>query len=98
MFFSFTVKAKTEFYTYGHTLSLHDARPICLTFNQGAAHLHIPFAAITAFVDPAVNFALQFQAQADIAPEPHEEAENDAPQGMTEDGSNVVTVDFGKKK
>src|SRR6187431_1253751 len=51
---------------------------VSLTFNQVAAHLTIPFAAITAFVDPAVNFALQFQAQADIAPEPHEEAENDA--------------------
>ena len=71
---------------------------VSLTFNQVAAHLTIPFAAITAFVDPAVNFALQFQAQADIAPEPHEEAENDAPQVTTEDGSNVVTVDFGKKK
>ena len=75
-----------------------DAFGVSLTFNQVAAHLHIPFAAITAFVDPAVNFALQFQAQADIAPEPHEEAENDAPQVTSEDGSNVVTVDFGKKK
>jgi len=75
-----------------------DAFGVSLTFNQVAAHLYIPFAAITAFVDPAVNFALQFQAQADVAPEPHEEAENDAPQVMTEDGSNVVTVDFGKKK
>lgn len=75
-----------------------DAFGVSLTFNQVAAHLYIPFAAITAFVDPAVNFALQFQAQGDIAPEPHEEAENDAPQVVTEDGSNVVTVDFGKKK
>ena len=51
-----------------------------------------------AFVDPAVNFALQFQVQADESPEPHDEAENDAPQVTNEDGSNVVTVDFGKKK
>lgn len=71
---------------------------VSLTFNQVAAHLVIPFAAITAFVDPAVNFALQFQAQADVAPEPHDEAENDVPPMKTEDGSNVVTVDFGKKK
>lgn len=75
-----------------------DAFGVSLTFNQVAAHLYIPFSAITAFVDPAVNFALQFQAQGDIAPEPHEEAENDAPQIVSEDGSNVVTVDFGKKK
>ena len=75
-----------------------DAFGVSLTFNQVAANLHIPFAAITAFVDPAVNFALQFQVQGDESPEPHEEAENDAPQVKTEDGSNVVTVDFGKKK
>ena len=71
---------------------------VSLTFNQVAAHLVIPFSAITAFVDPAVNFALQFQVQADESPEPHDEAENDAPQVTNEDGSNVVTVDFGKKK
>ncbi|WP_031310292.1 SspB family protein [Sphingobium sp. C100] len=71
---------------------------VSLTFNQVAAHLVIPFSAITAFVDPAVNFALQFQVQADEAPQPHDAAENDAPQVTNEDGSNVVTVDFGKKK
>ena len=76
----------------------NDGFGVSLTFNQVASHLSIPFAAITAFVDPAVNFALQFQVQSDGLPEPHEEAENDAPQVMTEDGSNVVTVDFGKKK
>ncbi|ALR21643.1 MULTISPECIES: SspB family protein [Sphingobium] len=75
-----------------------DMFQVSLTFNQVAAHLVIPFAAITAFVDPAVNFALQFQVQADAVPEPHEEAENDVPDVKAEDGSNVVTVDFGKKK
>ena len=71
---------------------------VSLTFNQVAAHLVIPFSAITAFVDPAVNFALQFQVQADEEPEPPDMADNDAPLVTTEDGSNVVTVDFGKKK
>ncbi|AOF95491.1 SspB family protein [Sphingobium sp. RAC03] len=71
---------------------------VSLTFNQVAAHLYIPFAAITAFVDPAVNFALQFQVQTDALPEPHDEAENDGPVVTSEDGSNVVSVDFGKKK
>ncbi len=77
-----------------------------LSFNQVPAQLEIPFAAITAFVDPAVDFGLQFQAAVeDIEPEPHEEAGNDgAEQGPhpavteSEDGSNVVTVDFGRKK
>ena len=51
-----------------------------LSFNQMPAKLVIPFAAITGFVDPAVNFALQFQAQIDEAgPQAHEAAENDAP-------------------
>lgn len=73
-----------------------------LSFNQMPAKLEIPFAAITAFVDPAVDFGLQFQP-AMPEPEPHEEAENDAPEGEGEmpkgdDGSNVVTVDFGRKK
>ncbi|MGH6786714.1 MAG: SspB family protein [Novosphingobium sp.] len=77
-----------------------------LSFNQIPAKLQIPFAAITAFVDPAVDFGLQFQtvvAGLD-APEPHDEAENDSPEhdGGADvdpgDGSNVVTVDFGRKK
>ncbi|WP_305098468.1 SspB family protein [Croceibacterium aestuarii] len=80
-----------------------------LSFNQVPAKLDIPFSAITAFVDPAVDFGLQFQAvSADVAPPAHEEAENDAPGGAergeprdvttSDDGSNVVTVDFGRKK
>jgi hypothetical protein len=74
-----------------------------LSFNQIPAKLVIPFAAITAFVDPAVDFGLQFQASVpDMAPEPHDDAENDSPgpqsKGPVEDGSNVVSIDFGRKK
>jgi hypothetical protein len=76
-----------------------------LSFNQIPAKLAIPFAAITAFVDPAVDFGLQFQALgAGTAPEPHDEAENDSPERASDggveggDGTNVVTVDFGRKK
>ncbi|MDP3674790.1 MAG: ClpXP protease specificity-enhancing factor SspB [Novosphingobium sp.] len=76
-----------------------------LSFNQIPAKLQVPYAAITAFVDPAVDFGLQFQALgAGTAPEPHENAQNDSPEQVTEagveadDGSNVVTVDFGRKK
>ena len=83
-----------------------DGFTVSLTFNQVPAKLDIPFGAITAFVDPAVDFGLQFQATvADLAPEAHDEAENDGPErgdrpAVTEadDGSNVVTVDFGRKK
>jgi hypothetical protein len=71
-----------------------------LTFNQVPAHLEIPFSAVTAFADPAVDFALQFQAQVEDEPiREQEPAENDRPAPVpAEDGSNVVTVDFGRKK
>ena len=77
-----------------------------LSFNQIPTKLVIPFSAITAFVDPAVDFGLQFQAVVpDLEPEPHEDAENDGKEpgagpAVSDggDGSNVVTVDFGRKK
>jgi hypothetical protein len=82
-----------------------DGFSVGLSFNQIPAKLSIPYAAITAFVDPAVDFGLQFQALgAGTAPEPHENAQNDSPErgedaGVEgDDGSNVVTVDFGRKK
>ena len=80
-----------------------------LSFNQLPATLVVPYAAITQFVDPAVDFGLQFQATvADMAPTPTEEPDNDQSGTAAEqagrsavtkdDGSNVVTVDFGRKK
>jgi len=75
-----------------------DGFEVSLTFSGVPAHLIVPFGAITGFHDPAVDFALQFQAQETDAPEPHDAAENDGPVAVAEDGSNVVTVDFGKKK
>ncbi len=82
-----------------------DGFSVGLSFNQIPAELDIPYAAITQFVDPAVDFGLQFQATvADMAPAATDPAGNDEEQGEdtpveeTEDGSNVVTVDFGRKK
>ncbi len=77
-----------------------DKFEVGLSFNQLPAKLVIPFAAITGFVDPAVNFALQFQAQGEEgALDEHERAENDPPAAEPiEDGSNVVSVDFSRKK
>ena len=63
------------------------------------ATLRVPFAAVTDFVDPAVDFSLKFHANApELAREQHEEAENDVPLAEAEDGSNVVSVDFTRKK
>ncbi|MCJ2183747.1 ClpXP protease specificity-enhancing factor SspB [Novosphingobium sp. 1949] len=82
-----------------------DGFTVSLSFNQLPAKLDIPFSAITAFVDPAVDFGLQFQAMEDDAIEETAAAENDAAERdvasrviPSEDGSNVVSVDFGKKK
>ena len=87
----------------------HEGFSVGLSFNQMPAKLRIPFAAITAFVDPAVDFGLQFQAIAEEAGPPvHEPAQNDGQASGSEradaagvassgDGSNVVTVDFGRK-
>ena len=78
-------------------LKVHsDAFEVGLSFNAVPARLYVPFAAITGFVDPAVNFALQFQVSAELdEPTTHEAAGNDGP---IEDGSNVVAVDFKRKK
>ena len=70
-----------------------------LSFNQVPSKLDIPYSAITGFHDPAVNFELRFQAQESEDPEPHDDAENDGPTAEPiEDGSNVVAVDFKRKK
>ena len=83
-----------------------DGFAVGLSFGGVPATLQVPFAAVTQFHDPAVEFALTFHANADDEPRDEPEAaENDAPavdggeagEG-SEDGSNVVSVDFTRKK
>ncbi len=82
-----------------------DSFGVGLSFNQMPAKLHVPFSAITAFVDPAVDFGLQFQAMGADEREDEHDPDNDGSERddapritPAEDGSNVVSVDFGKKK
>ena len=77
-----------------------DAFAVGLSFGGVPASLRVPFAAVTDFVDPAVDFRLTFQADAaEPVHEEHEEAENDSPLAEADDdGSNVVSVDFTRKK
>src|SRR3954449_11957353 len=81
-----------------------DGFSVGLSFGGVPSTLRVPFAAVTQFHDPAVEFALTFHADAtDVPAEEHEEAENDAPataedEAAKEDGSNVVNVDFTRKK
>ena len=76
-----------------------DGFSVGLSFSGAPATLQIPFAAVTQFHDPAVEFALTFQANAAEEPDEPEAPENDAPKPeKVDDGSNVVSVDFSKKK
>ena len=76
-----------------------DGFSVGLSFNQVGSMLHVPFSAITAFVDPSVDFGLQFQVEASEVDGPaHEAAGNDPVVKHSDDGSNVVSVDFGRKK
>lgn len=80
-----------------------DSFTVGLSFGGVPATLHVPFAAVIQFHDPAVEFALTFQANADeTLSDEHEEAENDRPKAAEDekrdDGSNVVSVDFTRKK
>ena len=78
-----------------------DAFSVGLSFGGVPSTLHVPFAAVTQFHDPAVEFSLTFQANAEPEPiEEHDVAGNDAPTAdeTADDGSNVVSVDFTRKK
>ena len=70
-----------------------DSFTIGLSFNQVPAKLVIPWKAISGFVDPSVNFALQFAVTMPELPD------TPAPQPEpVRDGSNVVTLDRFRKK
>ncbi|MEO5973554.1 MAG: ClpXP protease specificity-enhancing factor SspB [Sphingomicrobium sp.] len=80
-----------------------DGFAVGLSFGGVPSTLQVPFAAITDFVDPAVDFSLKFQAEcAEGLHEEHDSAENDVPKAepgeAADDGSNVVSVDFTRKK
>jgi uncharacterized protein len=77
-----------------------DGFTVGLSFGGVPSTLVVPFAAVTQFHDPAVEFALTFHAnEADAPHEEHEDAQNDVPVAEpVEDGSNVVSVDFTRKK
>ena len=70
-----------------------------LSFGGIPSTLVVPFAAVTDFVDPAVDFSLKFQASGALGDhETPDPPENDSPVTPVDDGSNVVAVDFTRKK
>ena len=82
-------------------LEVHqDFFEITLSFNELGQRLVIPFAALTSFMDPSVQFGLQFGQQeenkkpsetAELLPEKEEINETD------KSGDNVVTLDQFRK-
>lgn len=80
---------------------------VTLSFSNVHERLTIPFAAITTFADPSVNFALQFQPMAqerpqgeaaEIEPAPVPAPGRRNPPAADEKRGEVVTLDAFRKK
>ena len=69
---------------------------VTLTFKKLPAPLHIPFAALTAFFDPGVQFGLQFrsepEAKASPAPVVMPPAPAEPPEKLPEDSPDAVVA------
>jgi hypothetical protein len=81
-----------------------DAFSVILSFNDVRENLRIPFAAITGFADPAVNFGLQFQeaVAAPAVPEtprsPAAEAPTSGDEAADAASDNIVALETFRKK
>lgn len=98
-------------YQYHDLTVANDGFGVTLSFNNRQERLDIPYAAITTFADPSVNFALQFQPIGDVIEEvvegmedeghptlPETESGDDKPPAPETGGDNVVTLDAFRKK
>jgi hypothetical protein len=85
-------------YQFWDLLIEEDQFLVTLSFNDARERITVPFAAISAFADPSVNFALQFQTGDEAAESVDftgtSKPDTDAPGS---DG-NVVTLDQFRKK
>ena len=78
-----------------------DAFSVSLSFQSRSERLTVPFAAVTTFADPSVNFGLQFEAQ---APQPAEvagpPAQIPAPEAAQPErpAAEIVTLDTFRKR
>ncbi|MEM7660961.1 MAG: ClpXP protease specificity-enhancing factor SspB [Pseudomonadota bacterium] len=79
---------------------------IILKFSGVPQHLHVPFGALTRFVDPSVNFGLTFEQEdageatsviGPIAEEPIDDATEAEPQESGSEGT-VVNIDAFRRK
>jgi len=71
---------------------------VTLKFGGSPKKLSVPYAAVTRFFDPYVQFGLQFEAPADLVKdEPAVIAPEDQPE-PTDDGPKIVSLDQFRKK
>ena len=75
---------------------------VTLSFTNVHERLVVPFAAVTAFADPSVQFGLQFRAEEEdgegAAEPPAESAASTARSEAADEADNVVTLDSFRKK
>ena len=73
---------------------------VTLKFGGQPKRLSVPYAALTRFYDPSVQFALQFSAPEVIEdePEPEPEAEDKTPAPTGDEGPKIVSLDQFRKK
>jgi len=74
---------------------------VTLSFNNKPARLSIPFAAVSTFADPSVQFGLQFKQGEAAAPKAAEAAPNAEPpkaKAASSTPGEVVTLDSFRKK
>ena len=84
-------------------LEVHEGHfEIILKFSGVPQHLFVPYAAITRFVDPSVNFGLTFEApnkeEAVIAPAADVKSDSDAPDAPADAAGTVVNLDAFRRK
>ncbi len=80
-------------------LEIYDDRfEIILRFQGVPQHLRVPFAAVSRFFDPAVNFGLQFEPDptGEIAKELADMSET--PKAPAAEGASVVSLDAFRRK
>lgn len=77
-----------------------DGFSVMLSFNNVKEKLSIPFAAITTFADPSVNFALQFQAIPYSGPEEEMPGATSVEPGEEEEPKRgeIISLDKFRKK
>lgn len=73
-----------------------DGFSVTMSFHQKAERILVPFSAVVTFVDPVVNFGLQFPSPDVPAVEPAESSDEGA--RSEEAGAEVVSLDAFRKK